>query len=521
MTETLIPGTRSAYDSSRPPQHQVRASDYRWVDRRLEHMFAPPVDMMEAGDMGIARERASAERKWLLFNIQDKEDFTSHLLNRDVWRAAGAVKNLVNSRCIFQQHERTSPDGMQFLQHYHAKGVPTVAFVDPNTLECSLLLDDILFDLPGKKQTFIRTLERFLTDNPVPPSVAQEDADARLAQSSQGNGGMGSLDSLASLDGLHNNVVIDADSGDIVLSGDEEEEDPELAAALRASRQEMFEQLSKQVEAQKQAQNRAQNQASGAPTTKTTTSTPIRVQPHKQAQPQTRLSSPRTAAEAKLEAEDEASLLNSKRAKPSASFSSAPAPTPAPTPFFSTENRVVNSLVESSSPVAASITSSSTIPPNTSGEDASLLSTVGHSLLDDAATATSLSSSKAEEAVLRRLLAERSVALVGPAATAGPTKTRIQILSPQGGKSVGVFEKGAATPHDLYVFAAHFLADEEKKRKEAGTGTGDAEESLLRPFNLVTRLGRKPVEESDRKTSLAEAHLANATVVIEYDPHRG
>jgi hypothetical protein len=69
----------------------------------LTDLFAAPTHLMhKAGGFQGARAMAKDVRRWLLVNIQRDSEFSSHALNRDVWRDE-LVENLVREGFIFWQ----------------------------------------------------------------------------------------------------------------------------------------------------------------------------------------------------------------------------------------------------------------------------------------------------------------------------------------------------------------------------------------------------------------------------------
>jgi hypothetical protein len=69
----------------------------------LHDMFEPPKHLMhKAGGFQGARQVAKDSKRWLLVNIQSNDEFSSHALNRDVWRN-DLVENLVREGFIFWQ----------------------------------------------------------------------------------------------------------------------------------------------------------------------------------------------------------------------------------------------------------------------------------------------------------------------------------------------------------------------------------------------------------------------------------
>jgi hypothetical protein len=70
---------------------------------RLSDMFAPPENLIyKEGGFDGARTMAKDNKRWLLVNIQRDSEFSSHALNRDVWRDE-LVENLIREGFIFWQ----------------------------------------------------------------------------------------------------------------------------------------------------------------------------------------------------------------------------------------------------------------------------------------------------------------------------------------------------------------------------------------------------------------------------------
>lgn len=70
--------------------------------KALGDMFAPPSHLMTKAGFQGARAVAKDARRWLLVNIQKDSEFSSHALNRDVWRD-DLVENLIREGFIFYQ----------------------------------------------------------------------------------------------------------------------------------------------------------------------------------------------------------------------------------------------------------------------------------------------------------------------------------------------------------------------------------------------------------------------------------
>ena len=100
--------------------------------KAINRLFAPP-EYNEGGSYYQTIEKAKAEGKWVLVNIQQAEVFASHTLNRDVW-SDDTVKDVVQGSFLFWQRDDKSAEGDQFC-HYHQCGhqLPHICIIDPRT----------------------------------------------------------------------------------------------------------------------------------------------------------------------------------------------------------------------------------------------------------------------------------------------------------------------------------------------------------------------------------------------------
>lgn len=100
---------------------------------RLADIFAAPDHLMfKEGGFEGARTMAKDNKRWLLVNIQRDNEFSSHALNRDVWRDE-LVENLIREGFIFWQTMDVSPEGKTYIQRYKVSDFPHVALIDPRT----------------------------------------------------------------------------------------------------------------------------------------------------------------------------------------------------------------------------------------------------------------------------------------------------------------------------------------------------------------------------------------------------
>ncbi|KFA46041.1 hypothetical protein S40293_07466 [Stachybotrys chartarum IBT 40293] len=109
--------------------------------RRLEDLFRPPYDLMERLSWDEARALGKEDKKWIMVNLQDMNDFNCQALNRDIWKDE-AVRALVRENFIFLQYDKDYPDAEEFIQFYfpnagheNPDNYPHVSIIDPRTGE--------------------------------------------------------------------------------------------------------------------------------------------------------------------------------------------------------------------------------------------------------------------------------------------------------------------------------------------------------------------------------------------------
>ncbi|KAG8197423.1 hypothetical protein JTE90_014908 [Oedothorax gibbosus] len=102
--------------------------------RTLEDLFRPPLDMMYRGNFESARDFGQMSNKWLMVNLQDSQEFSCQVLNRDVW-SNPAVKSLISQHFVFWQVYSDSIDGQRYMQFYTPVVFPYIAILDPRTGE--------------------------------------------------------------------------------------------------------------------------------------------------------------------------------------------------------------------------------------------------------------------------------------------------------------------------------------------------------------------------------------------------
>lgn len=88
-----------------------------------------------------ARSLGKEDKKWIMVNLQDMNDFNCQALNRDIWKDE-AVRDLVKNHFIFLQYDKDYPDAEEFMtfyftnsSHENPDNYPHVSIIDPRTGE--------------------------------------------------------------------------------------------------------------------------------------------------------------------------------------------------------------------------------------------------------------------------------------------------------------------------------------------------------------------------------------------------
>ncbi|KAH8736325.1 hypothetical protein BGZ61DRAFT_441827 [Ilyonectria robusta] len=109
--------------------------------RRLEDLFRPPYDIMARMTWDEARTLGKEDKKWIMVNLQDMNDFNCQALNRDIWKDK-SIRELVSENFIFLQYDKDFPDAQEYLTFYFTNGshenpdnYPHVSIIDPRTGE--------------------------------------------------------------------------------------------------------------------------------------------------------------------------------------------------------------------------------------------------------------------------------------------------------------------------------------------------------------------------------------------------
>lgn len=124
-----------------PERRPAQSTENGAHARRLEDLFRPPYDLMARMTWDEARTLGKEDKKWIMVNLQDMNDFNCQALNRDIWKDK-AVKDLISESFIFLQYDKDFPDAEEFVtfyfpnqSHENPDNYPHVSIIDPRTGE--------------------------------------------------------------------------------------------------------------------------------------------------------------------------------------------------------------------------------------------------------------------------------------------------------------------------------------------------------------------------------------------------
>ncbi|KAI3899584.1 hypothetical protein MKW98_008372 [Papaver atlanticum] len=102
------------------------------LDDNLASMYPPPLELMYDGPFYKAKKAAEDEDKWLIVNVQSKQEFSSLTLNLDTW-AHEAVSQTISANFIFWQVYDDATEGRKVCNYYKLTSFPAVLVLDPIT----------------------------------------------------------------------------------------------------------------------------------------------------------------------------------------------------------------------------------------------------------------------------------------------------------------------------------------------------------------------------------------------------
>ncbi|KAI3850242.1 hypothetical protein MKX03_025576 [Papaver bracteatum] len=131
--ETVTPDVSAVEANVRAEmvQPDVSAVDNS-LDDNLASMYPPPLELMYDGPFYKAKKAAEDEDKWLIVNVQSKQEFSSLTLNLDTW-AHDTVSQTISANFIFWQVYDDATEGKKVCNYYQLTSFPAVLVLDPIT----------------------------------------------------------------------------------------------------------------------------------------------------------------------------------------------------------------------------------------------------------------------------------------------------------------------------------------------------------------------------------------------------
>ncbi|CAM9768218.1 unnamed protein product, partial [Ectocarpus fasciculatus] len=97
-------------------------------------IFKVPEGLSFPSDFLETRQICKEQKKWLMVNIQDHQEFASHRLNKDVW-SNETILTLLRGNFIFWQRNKALRQARYYVDKYNLEGqvLPHTAILDPRT----------------------------------------------------------------------------------------------------------------------------------------------------------------------------------------------------------------------------------------------------------------------------------------------------------------------------------------------------------------------------------------------------
>ncbi|KAL3129228.1 ubiquitin-like protein [Cryptosporidium hominis] len=206
FNDQLIPDDHNGLNSSQFMQNGrvVHTDDFLPpVDDFSTQMFSPPQIIMFCEPFEIAKEKAKSQKKLILVNIQSPNEFSSMILNRDIWNDSLIIE-FIQEHFIFWQRSSNTPEGNEWLNLYNISKLPHVSVVDPRTgrqlkvwdvaksFSDSISASSEIIEFLESENT-LRAFNRMSTNsnstsheatNSIPPNVSNQTSDSFITNTS-------------------------------------------------------------------------------------------------------------------------------------------------------------------------------------------------------------------------------------------------------------------------------------------------------------------------------------------------
>ncbi|KAK6589272.1 hypothetical protein RS030_213271 [Cryptosporidium xiaoi] len=110
----------------------LNSDSFSLTDDFSTQMFSPPDSIMFNDSFEMAKEKAKSMKKLILVNIQNPTEFSSMILNRDIWNDSLIIE-FIKEHFIFWQRSSNTPQGIEWINIYNISKLPHVSVIDPRT----------------------------------------------------------------------------------------------------------------------------------------------------------------------------------------------------------------------------------------------------------------------------------------------------------------------------------------------------------------------------------------------------
>ncbi|KAK4728847.1 hypothetical protein R3W88_021835 [Solanum pinnatisectum] len=128
--EVLYGENSGLYEDER---EQISSSTFDSYDNNtLSVLFRPPYELIYNGPFDHAKEAGAKLNRWLLVNVQSRDEFASDTLNRDTW-AYDIVAQMIENNFVFWQEGDHTEEGRKVCTYYNLDSRPVILVIDPIT----------------------------------------------------------------------------------------------------------------------------------------------------------------------------------------------------------------------------------------------------------------------------------------------------------------------------------------------------------------------------------------------------
>ncbi|KAF4668122.1 UBX domain-containing protein 7 [Perkinsus olseni] len=123
------------YFDDEEEQDEQESSAANQGEKAFMDLFNLPKGLSSPLPFAEVIAKARNDKRWLIVNIQDNQNFASHSLNRDIWKQS-MVQDLLKTGFVLWQRSKEEPEAVQYLNYYckdDQSSLPLIHVLDPRT----------------------------------------------------------------------------------------------------------------------------------------------------------------------------------------------------------------------------------------------------------------------------------------------------------------------------------------------------------------------------------------------------